>query len=62
MNTQTLEQMKQLRLHGMHRAFDTSLSLHSINYTNDELIAYLMQSEWDDTKTRRCSSLTIFYT
>ena len=58
MNTQTLEQMKQLRLHGMHRAFDTSLSLQSINYTNDELIAYLMQSEWDDRQNRKIERLT----
>jgi len=39
MNTQTLEQMKQLRLYGMQRAFDSSLSPHSISYTNDELVA-----------------------
>ena len=43
MNTQTLEQMKQLRLYGTIRAFNTSLSSQSIDYTNDELIAYLMQ-------------------
>ncbi|MFT4851074.1 MAG: hypothetical protein ACI83B_003638, partial [Sediminicola sp.] len=34
--------MKQLRLYGMYRAFDSSLSPQSINYTNDELIAYLL--------------------
>ena len=38
MNTQTLEQMKQLRLYGMIRAFNTSLSSDSIGYTNDELM------------------------
>jgi DNA replication protein DnaC len=58
MNTQTLEQMKQLRLHGMLRAFDTSLSSQSIDYTNDELIAYLMQSEWDDRQNRKIERLT----
>lgn len=58
MNTQTLEQMKQLRLHGMLRAFNTSLSQQSIDYTNDELIAYLMQSEWEDRQNRRIESLT----
>jgi DNA replication protein DnaC len=58
MNTQTLEQMKQLRLHGMLRAFDTSLSSQSIDYTNDELIAYLIQSEWDDRLNRRIERLT----
>ena len=58
MNTQTLEQMKQLRLYGMLRAFDTSLSSQSIDYTNDELIAYLMQSEWDDRQNRKIERLT----
>ena len=58
MNTQTLEQMKQLRLHGMLRAFSTSLTSQSINYTNDELIAYLMQCEWDDRQNRKIERLT----
>jgi len=58
MNTQTLEQMKQLRLYGMTRAFNASLSSDSIGYTNDELIAYLMQSEWDDRQNRKIERLT----
>ena len=58
MNTQTLEQMKQLRLHGMLRAFNTSLSSQSIDYANDELIAYLIQSEWDDRHNRKIERLT----
>ena len=57
MNTQTLEQMKQLRLHGMHRAFTTTMEAGSISYTNDELIAYLMQSEWDDRLNRKIDRL-----
>ncbi|SDF24659.1 DNA replication protein DnaC [Pricia antarctica] len=58
MNTQTLEQMKQLRFYGMLRAFNTSLAPNSIGYTNDELIAYLMQSEWDDRQNRKIERLT----
>lgn len=58
MNEQTLEQMKQLRFHGMLRAFSTSLSPQSIDYTNDELIAYLLQSEWDDRQNRKIERLT----
>jgi len=58
MNEKTLEQMKQLRLYGMIRAFNTSLETHSIDYTNDELIAYLIQSEWDDRHNRRIERLT----
>ncbi len=58
MNTRTLEQMQQLRLHGMHRAFSSSLLAQSITYTNDELIAYLLQSEWDDRQNRKIDRLT----
>ena len=50
MNTQTLEQMKQLRLYGMQRAFNSTMQSGNIDYTNDELIAYLLQSEWDDNQ------------
>lgn len=58
MNTRTLEQMQQLRLHGMHRAFSSCLSAQSIAYTNDELTAYLLQSEWDDRQNRKIDRLT----
>ena len=58
MNTRTLEQMQQLRLHGMHRAFSSCLSTQSIAYTNDELTAYLLQSEWDDRQNRKIDRLT----
>ena len=58
MNAQTLEQMKQLRLFGMHRAFSTTLETGSINYTNDELIAYLLQCEWDDRHNQKMERLT----
>ncbi|MFK8039427.1 MAG: IS21-like element helper ATPase IstB [Crocinitomicaceae bacterium] len=58
MNTQTLEKMKQLRFYGMQRAFNEALKTTSIEYTNDELIAYLMQSEWDDRLNRKIDRLT----
>ena len=58
MNTQILEQMKQLRLYGMHRAFDSSLSPQSTAYTQDELVAHLIQSEWDDRQNRKIERLT----
>ncbi|MFT4734982.1 MAG: DNA replication protein DnaC [Algoriphagus sp.] len=58
MNTQTLEQMRQLRLHGMQRAFSSTMQSDSIHYTNDELIAYLLQSEWDDRINRKIERLT----
>lgn len=58
MNQQTLEQMKQLRLYGMYQAFSTTLEAQSITYTNDELIAYLLQCEWDDRHNRKIERLT----
>lgn len=60
MNEKTIQQMKQLRLYGMHRAFETTMSLNGSGtaYTNDELIAYLIQSEWDDRYNRRIERLT----
>jgi DNA replication protein DnaC len=58
MNQQTLQQMKQLRFYGMYRAFETTLETQSMSYTNDELIAYLMQSEWDDRHNRKIERLT----
>ncbi len=59
MNGQTLEQMKQLRLYGMYRAFSTTMETgNTTHYTNDELIAYLLQSEWDDRYNRKIERLT----
>lgn len=58
MNTRTLEQMKLLRFYGMQRAFEESLQSKSIDYTTDELIAYLIQSEWDDRSNRKIDRLT----
>ena len=42
----------------MLRAFNTSLSSQRIDYTNRELIAYLMPSEWDDRQNRKIGRLT----
>lgn len=50
--------MNQLRLYGMARAFATSLEPRSIDYTNDELTAYLVQSERDDRQNRKIERLT----
>lgn len=57
MNQSTLEKMKDLKLHGMHRAFSTTMEPGSINYTNDELIAYLIESEYDDRENRKIDRL-----
>jgi DNA replication protein DnaC len=53
MNEATLEKMKRMNLFGMHRAFKTSIeSGKTENYTQDEMIANLVDSEWDDRKNR----------
>ena len=60
MNEKTMELMKQMRFFGMHRAFTATMETSGPNtgYTNDELIAYLIQSEWDDRHNRRIERLT----
>src|SRR5215212_9554724 len=54
MNTDTLDKMKRLRLLGMHRAFKTSLETPGKEppLTTDELVAMLVDSEWDDRHHR----------
>jgi DNA replication protein DnaC len=59
MNQATLEKMKHLKLHGMHRAFSTTMETGSVSYTNDELIAYLIESEYDDRESRKVERLII---
>ena len=60
MNEKTMQLMKEMRLYGMHRAFTTTMETGapSTGYTNDELIAYLVQCEWDDRHNRRIERLT----
>lgn len=54
MNEITLQKMKQLRFSGMARAFKSSLDDGRIaSYTADELISFLIESEWDDRNNRR---------
>ena len=49
MNDQTMEKMKTMKLHGMVRAFRTSLeSENADTWTADELLSLLVDSEWDD--------------
>jgi len=58
MNTETLEKMKKLNLHGMHRAFKTSIeSGKTEDYTMDEMISNLINSELDDRQNRSIERL-----
>jgi len=59
MNNQgTMEKMQQMRLHGMLRAFKSSMdSGMQKSFTADELLAHLVDAEWDERLNRRLSRL-----
>lgn len=53
MNKETLEKMKQMRLLGMARAFQSSLETElPAGMTTDEMVNFLVSSEWDDRQNR----------
>jgi DNA replication protein DnaC len=54
MNETILQKMKQMKLHGMAGAFKTSLEDGGkVPMTADEMISFLVESEWDDRNNRR---------
>ena len=54
MNTETQQKLKRMKLMGMLRAFTTSLESEQMTgYTPDEMISFLVQSEWDDRQNRQ---------
>jgi len=54
MNEETLKKMRQLKFFGMVRAFKTSMEDGKLkSMTADEMIAFLIESEWDDRNYRR---------
>ena len=56
--TEILEKMKQLKLFGMHRYYQSTLDAgHHERYTADELLDALIESEWDERKTRKIDRL-----
>ena len=56
MNEKILQKMKQMKLYGMALAFKTSLEDQRIAHlTADEMIAFLIDAEWDDRNNRRIS-------
>ena len=53
MNQESLEKMSRMRLLGMHHAFKACIeTAHPQEFTNDELVQHLIQSEWDDRRYR----------
>ncbi|MGE8430923.1 MAG: IS21-like element helper ATPase IstB [Sphingobacterium sp.] len=61
MNTNTLEKLRRLKFHGMYHAFKNCLESGRYDqYTADELLAQLVDAEWDDRHNRRITR-QIFY-
>ena len=53
MNAATLDKMRQMKLLGMHEVLKTSLDAgKSSAYTADELVAQLVEAEWDNRQNR----------
>lgn len=53
MNTTTLDKMRRMKFYGMFRAFKISMeSGKQESYTPDEIIAHLIEAEWDDRQNR----------
>lgn len=58
MNTATLDKMRSMRLFGMHQAFDGMAKTASFKeYTHDEMMAHLIEAEWNDRHNRRLERL-----
>ena len=55
-NQATLDKLDRMRLHGMARALRTSLDTQG-QWTADELLAHLVDAEWDDRHERRLKRL-----
>lgn len=54
MNQQTTQKMKEMKFYGMLRAFQTSLESGKMNdLTADQMIAHLVDEEWDDRYNRK---------
>jgi DNA replication protein DnaC len=54
MNTDTLDKLRKLKFFGMFHAFKSSLETGKTNdYTADELLAQLIDAEWDYRQNRR---------
>jgi DNA replication protein DnaC len=59
MNEQVVKKMKEMKFYGMLRAFETSLESDVLNtLTKDEMIAHLIDEEWDDRSNRKIARNT----
>ena len=54
MNEKTVDRLKEMKFYGMLRAFQTSFESGTMNdLTRDEMIAHLVDEEWDDRYNRK---------
>jgi DNA replication protein DnaC len=56
-NQATMEKMQQMRLHGMIRAFGETLTGMQNKFTVDEMIAHLIDAEYDERYNRKFNTL-----
>lgn len=56
-NESTLEKLKLMRLNGMVRAFGTAMESGFDELTADELVAHIVDAEWDERADRKLSRL-----
>jgi DNA replication protein DnaC len=60
-NQATIEKMQQMKFTGMLNAFQTTMETNfANNFTADELIAYLIDAEWEDRHNRKLARLLKF--
>ena len=53
MNAATLDKMRKMKLLGMYRAFKADIEAgQQERYTPDEIIAHLVEAEWDERHNR----------
>ncbi len=58
MNTEIIEKMKSMKFYGMLRAFRLSLESAETNQlTSDEMVAHLIDEEWDDRYNRKIARM-----
>jgi DNA replication protein DnaC len=57
-NQATIEKLKQMKLNGMLQAFQSTMKTNvTNNFTPDELIAHLVDAEWDEQYNRKLNRL-----
>lgn len=60
MNEKTVDRLKEMKFHGMLRAFQMSFETGTNNeLTTDEVVAHLVEEEWDDRYNRKITRSVI---